>query len=217
MDCLKPLRAHKHPIAPPRLSTASKPIEPRVTSKKDTVLSSGVAMGGRPERHPLKSSSRAMEAGRSIQVRIEHARYRACERDRRRGTIADREAGGDPQRGPQGHFPADEDVQRTPAHRRGRQAAARCPESMDCIMVPWAVGAVVSAEQHSQWHGGTLSRAPSRAASFKSRRSSCAIIGLIAQLKGIAGRGGSPARAYVHLYRYTYFFVFCVKSLFFSM
>ena len=70
MDCLKPLRAHKHPIAL-RLSTASKPIEPRVISKKDTVLSSGVSMGGRPERHPLKSSSRAMEAGRSIQVRIE--------------------------------------------------------------------------------------------------------------------------------------------------
>ena len=56
----------------------------------------------------------------------------ARERNRRRGTIADREAGGgDPQRGPKGHFPADEDVQRTPAHRRGRPAAARCPESMD--------------------------------------------------------------------------------------
>ena len=105
MDCLKPLRAHKHPIAPPRLSTASKPIEPRVTSKKDTVLSRGVSMGGRPERHPLKSSSRAMEAGRSIQVRIEHARYHACERNRRRGTIADREAGGDPSAGLKGISP----------------------------------------------------------------------------------------------------------------
>ena len=75
----------------------------------------------------------------------------------------------------------------------------------------------MGAQQHSQWHGGTLSRAPSRAASLKSRRSSCAIRGLITQLKGIAGGGGSPARADVHLYRETYFFGFCVKSLFFSM
>ncbi len=35
--------------------------------------------------------------------------------------------GGDPQRGPKGHFPADEDVQRTPAHRRGKQAARPVP------------------------------------------------------------------------------------------
>ena len=201
MDCLKPLRAHQHPIAPPRLSTASKPIEPRVTSKKDTVLSRGVSMGGRPERHPLKSSSRAMEAGRSIWVRIEHARYHACERNRRRGTIADREAGGDPQRGPKGHFPANEDVQRTPAHRRGRQGRARCPESMEWTTTRWCCRSVVGAEQHSQWHGDTLSRAPSRAARLKSRRSSCAIRGLITQLKGRAGGGGSPARADVHRYR----------------
>ena len=81
----------------------------------------------------------------------------------------------------------------------------------------WYLRAVVGAQQHSQWHGGTLSRAPSRVASLKSRRSSCAIRGLIAQLKGSAGGGGSPARADVHRYRQTYFFGFCVKSLFFSM
>ena len=105
-----------------------------------------------------------------------------------------------------------------PSHTRAGTVGRAPSDIMDGPLrttVPWAAGAVVSAEQHSQWHGGTLSRAPSRAASFKSRRSSCAIMGLIAQLKGIAGGGGSPARAYVHLYRYTCFLVFlCQKPVF---
>ena len=156
-------------------------------------------MGGKPERHGLKSSARAMEAGRSIQVRIEHARY-TCERDRRRGTSPIARQGGDPQREPKGHFPADEAVAH-PSDIDAAEAAARCPESMVGHHTRWYLRAVMGAQQHSQWHGGTLSRAPSRAASLKSRRSSCAIRGLITQLKGIAGGGGSPARADVHLYR----------------
>ena len=143
----------------------------------------------------------------------------ARERNRRRGTIADREAGGGiPSAGLKGIFPPTR-MCSAPRHigAAGRPPPGARNQWTICTTVPWASGAVVSAEQHSQWHGGTLSRAPSRAASLESRRSSCAIMGLIAQLKGIAGGGGSPARAYVYLYRYTYFFVFCVKSLFFSM